>query len=119
MTLNFILGVYNTYSAVNTSLTLIVKYNQGQTQRFSIPFIEYPKATLSIFGVTTPTVRVGDGADYVTLTVKNTGLCQPNSSHSPFYPQTCSRSACHQARTHYSRECSKRQCRHTCLVKRQ
>ena len=64
MTLNFILGVYNTYSAVNTSLTLIVKYNQGQTQRFSIPFIEYPKATLSIFGITTPTVRVGDGADY-------------------------------------------------------
>jgi hypothetical protein len=73
VTLNFILGVYNTSSAVNTSLTLIVKYNQGQIQRFSIPFIEYPKATLSIVGVTTPTVRVGDGADYVTLTVKNTG----------------------------------------------
>jgi hypothetical protein len=74
VTLNFILGVYNTSSAVNTSLTLIVKYNQGQTQRFSIPFVEYPKATLSIVGVTTPTVRVGDGADYVTLTVKNTGV---------------------------------------------
>ncbi len=71
--LNFILGVYNTSSAVNTSLILIVRYNQGQTQRFSVPFIEYPKAALSIVGVTSPTVRVGDEADYVTLTVKNTG----------------------------------------------
>ncbi len=74
VTLNFVLGVYNTSSAVNTSLTLIVKYNQGQTQRFSVPFTEYPKATLSVVGVTSPTVRVGDGADYVTLTVKNTGF---------------------------------------------
>ncbi|MEM3711107.1 MAG: hypothetical protein QW453_03560 [Thermoprotei archaeon] len=74
VTLNFLLGVYNTSTAVNTTLTIGVKYNEGQIQSFKIPFNEYPKAALTILSVSTPTVRVGDGADYVTLTVKNTGL---------------------------------------------
>lgn len=73
VTLSFPLGVYNTSGAVNTTLTLTVSYNGGRSQSYTIPFTEYPKAVLEVVGVDTPTIRVGDGGDYVTVTVKNVG----------------------------------------------
>lgn len=71
--LNFVLGIANTTTSVNTTLTLTVQYNNGKQATFSIPFVEGPKANLEVVAVYTPTIRVGDGADYVTITLKNTG----------------------------------------------
>lgn len=72
-TFSFALGIYNTSRPINTTLTLTVSYNGGRAQSFQIPFTEWPKAVLQVVAVSTPTVRIGDGADYVTVTVKNVG----------------------------------------------
>jgi len=70
---NFALGIVNTTSGVNTTLYLTVSYNNGKATTFSIPFVEGTKANLQVVAIYTPTMRVGDGADYVTITLRNTG----------------------------------------------
>ncbi|PSN82005.1 hypothetical protein B9Q01_09260 [Candidatus Marsarchaeota G1 archaeon OSP_D] len=71
--LSFLIALYNTTKALNTSFVLSVRYNEAQYKRFSIPFQEYPKAVIQVVDVYEPTIRVGDSADYVTITVKNVG----------------------------------------------
>lgn len=71
--LTFVLSIANTSTPENTSLTLVVNYNGGLSQRFAIPFTEQPKAILQLQAVFTPKINIGDGSDYVTLAIKNIG----------------------------------------------
>ncbi|MDG6904347.1 MAG: hypothetical protein JRN20_01020 [Nitrososphaerota archaeon] len=71
--LTFVLSIANTSTPVNASLTLVVNYNRGLSQRFAIPFMEQPKAILQLQSVFTPKINIGDGSDYVTLAIKNIG----------------------------------------------
>jgi hypothetical protein len=70
----FMLEIANSSQAMNSTLTLNVLYNSGSASNFSIPFVEYPKATLAVMRTDSTTVYVGDGSDQLTFTVKNVGL---------------------------------------------
>lgn len=69
----FPLGITNTSTTSNTTLSLRVNYNGVGSASFAIPFQENPKAVLEITSVSTPTVNIGDTADYITLTISNMG----------------------------------------------
>lgn len=69
----FQLGITNSSIAMNTTLTLKITYNGERSTSFAIPFQENPKATLEVTAVSSPTINVGDSADYITLTIKNIG----------------------------------------------
>lgn len=70
---DFVLGIQNSSSSINTTLMLQVSYNQGRFSNFTIPFNELPIANPQIQTVSASSMYVGDGSDYVTLTVKNNG----------------------------------------------
>lgn len=69
----FVLSIANSSVPENTSLTLVVNYNEGLSQQFVIPFIEQPRAIIQLKSIGMPTVNIGDSADYVTMQVENIG----------------------------------------------
>ncbi len=71
--LTFVLDVANTSRAVNATLSLSVSFNSDSHAVFSIPFVEQGSASFQVDSVSSPVIRVGDGAVAVTLTVSNSG----------------------------------------------
>ena len=70
---SFVFGVTNSSAAENTTLSLLVQSPPSVQLKFSIPYNEQPKANLVIVSSKFPSISTGDGADQVTITVKNTG----------------------------------------------
>jgi hypothetical protein len=77
--ITFQLGIQNSSETINSTLTLVVKLSSSNTERFSIPFREQPKAEFVIFGSTVPQIASGDGADQVTITLHNSGKATAQS----------------------------------------
>lgn len=94
----FPLAIANTSSTSNATLTLHVHYSSGD-QIYSIPFTEKPKAVLQVVKVETQRLSAGDGADFVTLTIRNIGISTaqgtsiallPSNVFQPSIPSTAS-----------------------------
>jgi len=69
----FTLGIQNSTEPINSTLTLLVT-SAGETPvKFSIPFVEQPKADLRVISVSAPAISSGDGADELVLTLRNDG----------------------------------------------
>jgi len=69
----FTLGIQNSTQPMNSTLTLVVAAAGSTPVRFSIPFVEQPKADLKVISVSSPPIASGDGADELLLTLRNEG----------------------------------------------
>jgi len=69
----FTLGILNSSTPVNSTLTLSVGSSGAALQEFTIPFVEQPRANFEVLTVSSPPIASGDGADQITITLRNTG----------------------------------------------
>jgi len=69
----FLLGIRNSSSPINTTLSLQVSMSGVPPVSLNIPFTENPKATLQVESVSTPSIVAGDSADYITVVLRNSG----------------------------------------------
>lgn len=71
--LAFTIGILNSTTPLNTTLTLLVKPSGVAQTQYSIPFVEQPKAHFDVVSVDVPALASGDGADQIIVTIRNTG----------------------------------------------
>jgi len=69
----FTLGIQNSTQPLNSTLRLILSASGVAPVQFSIPFVEQPKADFKVISVNSPDLASGDGADQVTVTLRNDG----------------------------------------------
>jgi hypothetical protein len=86
VTVLFPLGITNSTLPENTTLYLQVSYNGAGLATFGIPFNESPKAVLQVVSISSPTIAVGDGSDYITLDIQNTGSAAAEYATLTFIP---------------------------------
>jgi hypothetical protein len=82
----FPLAIANTTGQANTTLSLVVNFSGSQSAAFCIPFTENPKADLEITSITSPTISIGDGSDYMIFTIENTGTAAAEFATVTFVP---------------------------------
>jgi len=69
----FTLGITNSTAPLNSTLSLIVSSSGTGPQQFKVPFVEQPKANFKVIAVSSPPIASGDGADQITVTLRNDG----------------------------------------------
>ncbi len=69
----FTLGIRNSSAPIRATLTLAVESSRAHQVTFTIPFVEQPKASFEVVSVSFPQIAAGDGADQITVTLRNTG----------------------------------------------
>ena len=69
----FTIGIQNSTQPINSTLTLLLTSSGVSPVRFSIPFVEQPKADFRVISVSSPPISSGDGADELVLTLRNEG----------------------------------------------
>lgn len=69
----FTIGILNSSEPMNTTLTLHIASAGVAPQQFGIPFVEQPRANFKVVSVSAPQVASGDGADQVTISLRNEG----------------------------------------------
>ncbi len=69
----FTLGIRNSSAPINATLTLVVESSRVRQVTFTIPFVEQPKASFEVVSISSPQIAAGDGADQITVTLRNTG----------------------------------------------
>jgi hypothetical protein len=74
VTLTYMIGILNSSTSINSTLTLYVQSSGAKPLQFSIPFTEQTKANFQVVSVTAPAINAGDSADEITVSVRNTGL---------------------------------------------
>jgi hypothetical protein len=69
----FTIGIVNSTEPLNSTLTLVVSSSGVPAIQYIVPFVEQPKADFKVVSTSAPTISSGDGADQVTVTLRNVG----------------------------------------------
>ena len=69
----FALGIRNSTQPVNGTLSLVITASGVTPVKYSIPFVEQPRADFRIVSISSPSIASGDGADQLLVTLRNVG----------------------------------------------